>query len=123
MNTITLDLPWPPSVNTIWRHTATGGSVRTYLSQRGASYYANVLDACQSYAGAAGKERVAVHIAARPPDRRKRDLDNICKAVLDGLTRGRVWDDDCQIDYLSVERGSVTPGGSVVVTIERIGGA
>ncbi len=37
-------------------------------------------------------------LEGRMPYRGKPDLDNVYKAVCDGLTRAAVWADDCQID-------------------------
>jgi crossover junction endodeoxyribonuclease RusA len=39
------------------------------------------------------------------------------KALLDALGHGGVYEDDGQIDRLEIERGSVVPGGKVVVRI------
>jgi crossover junction endodeoxyribonuclease RusA len=58
-----------------------------------------------------------VHVTAHPPDRRRRDLDNAMKALLDALGHGGVYEDDGQIDRLEIERGTVVPGGKVVVRI------
>ena len=61
------------------------------------------------------------------PDRRKRDLDNLHKGILDGLTHAGVWKDDSQIDDLRIYRCRAATGelviekpGRVVVTIEAI---
>ena len=44
----------------------------------------------------------------------KPDLDNIAKAVLDALTKARVWRDDAQVDWMLVRRrwaiGDEKPG-------------
>lgn len=63
--------------------------------------------------------RLAVKVTLCPPDRRKRDLDNYVKALLDALTHANVWADDEQIDRLVIERGEVVKGGKAVVTIRE----
>ena len=63
-----------------------------------------------------GSARLSVRLVARPPDRRRRDLDNILKAVLDGM-QGPLYDDDSQIDNLCIKRGPTVPGGVVEVTL------
>ena len=63
-----------------------------------------------------GAARLTVLLIARPPDRRRRDLDNLAKAVLDGMN-GVLYDDDSQIDNLIIRRGATTPGGLVEVTL------
>lgn len=55
-----------------------------------------------------------------PPDKRKRDLDNVCKATLDALQHARLFDDDAQIDELHVERGDKVDGGSLFVELEEM---
>jgi len=47
-----------------------------------------------------------VSIVMHEPDRRRRDVDNAAKGLLDGC-RGVLWADDRQIDRLTVERGEV----------------
>ena len=42
------------------------------------------------------------------------------KALLDALEHGGVYADDGQIDRLEVERGPVTPGGSVRVVVSPL---
>jgi crossover junction endodeoxyribonuclease RusA len=59
-------------------------------------------------------------ITAHPPDKRRRDLDNILKCLLDSLTHAGVWDDDSQVDELAVIRGEIVPGGKVKVVVEVI---
>lgn len=49
-------------------------------------------------------EKLKVHIEAYPPDKRKRDLDNLFKSLLDALEKSGVFKDDRQIDALSIER-------------------
>lgn len=62
-------------------------------------------------------QRLQVWIEAYVPDRRKRDLDNIKKPLLDALTHAGVWNDDCQIDDVRSIRCPVTKGGYVRVHV------
>lgn len=118
---IELQLPFPPSVNSMWRTPRSGPLAgRTMLSEDGRRYRRAVADAVLvARAGRQLRQRLAVTIEARMPDRRKRDLDNLPKAVLDGLTHAGVWLDDGQIDDLRVWR-SDRMGGVVLVTIRVI---
>lgn len=118
---IELQLPFPPSVNSMWRTPRSGPLAgRTMLSEDGRRYRRAVADAVLvARAGRQLRQRLAVTIEARMPDRRKRDLDNLPKAVLDGLTLAGVWLDDGQIDDLRVWR-SDRMGGCVLVTIRVI---
>lgn len=116
-------LPYPPSLNRIWRAIVTrrGGKVvaRILLSLDGRAYRQKViahvadLDLPALPSGA----RLALHLHACAPDRRKRDLSNIPKALEDALTHAQLWADDSLIDDLRVTRGPVTRPGHIQVTI------
>ena len=96
---IEITLPWPPSVNTYWR-TFNG---RMIISAKGREYRKSVAeqvaeqDSAKQYAG-----KMRVEIEAWRPDNRRRDLDNLLKAVLDGCTHAGVWEDDSNIVDLRI---------------------
>jgi len=58
-------------------------------------------------------------VTLHPPDRRRRDLDNAMKALLDSLEHAGVYDDDSQIDDLRIVRGGIVPGGACVIEIRE----
>ena len=113
---MTINLPWPPSANTYYRR---AGHVM-HLSPKGRKYRDDVL-ACIWADGILPKisGRIRVSIIANPPDRRKRDIDNIIKPLLDSLTIAGVWFDDSQIDHLEIVRTAELTG-DVTVMIEEI---
>jgi crossover junction endodeoxyribonuclease RusA len=112
---IVITLPYPPSLNTIWRRVGN----KTLLSSDGRAYRQAVAAAVLQQAKRRQiAERLAVHIEAHPPDRRRRDLDNLPKSVLDGLTQAGLWLDDSQIDDLRVTRCGVFAGGALRVVVE-----
>jgi len=116
---ITLNLPWPPSVNTYWRSPNTGKFAgRTLISERGRSYRRAVAEAVVA-AGQpkAAPVRLSVTVDAFPPDARRRDLDNIGKALLDALAYAGVIRDDGDIDHYSVTRKGKAPNGLVRVFV------
>jgi crossover junction endodeoxyribonuclease RusA len=107
-------LPWPPTVNTYWRNI----KGRTIISERGRLYRLKVQ---QQFVGAEPMMgRLAIKIAAYPPDKRRRDLDNILKALLDSLTFSQVIEDDSQFDFISVARRNVITDGAVRITITQL---
>src|SRR5690606_40063928 len=112
-----LVLPWPPAANHL--HAVVRG--RKVLSKAGREYRGSVAAACAMQgAPRLGRARLRVSIEARPPDRRRRDLDNLQKASLDALVFARVFDDDSQVDDLRITRGEVVKGGRLVVTVEPL---
>lgn len=118
---IEFSLPWPPSVNAMWRTPNSGPLAgRTMLSKEGRDYRRAVAKAVQQQRVATlGDARLRVELEVRMPDRRRRDLDNMPKALFDGLTHAGVWTDDSQIDDLRIVR-SWAAGGCVVVRIEAL---
>lgn len=116
-----LVLPWPPSVNRLWRHVQIGRSVRTIVSREGRGYKVAVWTACLEQGAPKGIQgKVALKIKLEPPDKRKRDIDNCCKALLDALTYSGVWIDDSQVDDLHIYRADTVPNGRVTVEIWRM---
>lgn len=111
-----LKLPYPPSVNHYYRHVGH----RTLISRKGREYRQAVAEAVMLQRGSkrlAGP--IAVDITVWPPDKRRRDLDNLCKGLLDSLQHAGVYLDDSQIERLTIERMLVATGGSVIVTIQN----
>ncbi len=111
-----LTLPFPPSVNHYWRHYRG----RTVISQEGQAYRTAV---CALLAGGGPRKppsggRIALCMDAFPPDRRRRDLDNLQKAVLDALEHAGLYEDDSQIDLLVTRRGDRVSGGKLHVSID-----
>lgn len=67
-----------------------------------------------------GKLMIGVMVMAE--DRRRRDLDNLLKPLLDALVRAELITDDSEIDYLTIERCLPQPEAHVLVTIAEIAG-
>jgi crossover junction endodeoxyribonuclease RusA len=108
---IDLVVPWPPSTNAMWRNVVIKGAGRTLLSAEGREYRDTVARVVQRLGITCPTIcRLRVELRACPPDRRRRDLDNILKGALDALTHAGVWDDDSLIDELTVVRGEVGSG-------------
>jgi len=64
--------------------------------------------------------RLAVQVEVQPPDRRRRDIDNLGKSLFDSLQHAGVYLDDSQIDDLRIVRLPPTTGGIVTVKIREI---
>lgn len=140
---LSLTLPWPPSVNMYWRTIVIPGSPgkpargRTLVSEEGREYKVKVRQALRTHAiPHLGAARLAVHLVLHAPDARTYDLDNFRKAIYDALSdelepakeaKGQhrprevvsfgVWCNDSQIDEDGAKRGVPLKGGAVKVEV------
>lgn len=69
-----------------------------------------------------GKDRLRVTITAYMPNRRKRDLANIDKVLIDSIEASGLFDNDEQIDDVRYLRGPVAPPGRVHIVVESLSG-
>lgn len=114
---LVLSLPLPPSVNSY--RTVYRGMMR--LSKEGRAFKAAVADYVVEYrVPKLGDKKLRISMVLFPRDKRKIDIDNRIKAVLDALQDAGVFDDDFQVDELSIVRGKAIKGGAIRVLIEEI---
>ena len=112
---IELELPYPPSVNHYYRHIGR----RTLISREGRRYRERVAAALAAADVRPIDGPLELRIEVYPPDRRRRDLDNLQKGLWDSLEHGGAYHDDSQIVKLTAEKRGPTPGGRVIVRIEE----
>lgn len=113
---IQLELPYPPSVNHYWGQ---AGNHR-FIGKKGKEFRAQVMDAVNEAGFSALEGRLAVHIALFPPDRRKRDVDNVLKSLLDACEHAGCYENDSQIDELHITRRELVKGGACTIIIIQI---
>jgi len=113
-----LTLPYPPSVNTYWRH----DRGRTHISTKGKQYRIDVVAAVLSTTRGSRKflGPVRVTIVACAPDKRRRDLDNLLKATLDSMQAAGVYDDDSQVHEINMRWGERVKDGALMVQVVGI---
>ena len=82
-------LPWPPSVNHYWK--AQGN--RRFISKAARTWLDEAILLLRA-PGVRFEEPVKVSLYLSPPDRRRRDGDNLEKAIMDSLVKAGVIQDD-----------------------------
>lgn len=115
-STVTYRLPWPPSMNGYWR----SFRGRQIISKRGREFREQAVAAIKMQHGKTMSGRLCAKIELYPPDRRRRDIDNLLKPLLDALTHGGAIADDELFDELTITRQSVVSGGEVIVFLCEI---
>lgn len=111
------NLPYPPSVNHYYgRH-----GKRTFIKASGVRYRERIKSDLWRSLTEGGKEApeplqgdLMVEIIIYPPDKRKRDMDNVKKALLDALQHAGLYYDDNQIcDDHTIRINKVVKGGLI----------
>ena len=108
---ITIILPYPPSVNGYY---ATVGK-RRIVSKRGLLYRQSVIRSVPRIQALEGPLWMDVDLY--PPSKRKYDVDNTAKALLDALTHAGIWQDDSQVFRLCLTKRDMLKDGQAVVRI------
>lgn len=108
-----IELPFPPSLNNCFENLPRGGRKTT---QRYRDWICEALWMLQSQKPAKHLSGVSVTIGFVAPDKRKRDVDNLLKPVLDLLVTGQVIKDDSNKYVMSVT-GKWLPSGPACVVL------
>ena len=111
-----IDLPWPPSANTYYRHVGP----RVLISAKGRRYRNTVIKLVGGKGIDFGAEDIRVEIDAFAPDRRWRDSDNIEKAVFDSMEKAKLFKNDRQIREHETKMKVVIPGGALIIRIYNL---
>ena len=127
--------PLPPSANAMWRNVVIGGRPRTLLSKPARDYHRRVAeitqDVSQNSQNRQGEDFIfkkgvclGVTIQIQPRGKRRCDLDNYCKGILDTLQRVHVMEDDKDVHALRLylqplSENPTFPEGQAVITLEE----
>lgn len=110
---LTFELPWPPSINHYWRRVG----FRTLISREGRRFRQRVLAILAARRVEPLQGPLAVEVEVYPPDSRRRDIDNVQKALLDALQHGGAYLDDSQVVRLAIVKREPVVGGKTLVRI------
>jgi len=96
---IIIDLPWPPSTNSIWR----GAGRHVYRSKEYTAWIAQahgekLIQKIKKNI----KGKFEAFIVLNPPDKRQRDIDNYHKAILDFAQASKMIENDRLCQKLTV---------------------
>lgn len=112
---IELELPPPPSVNHYYRHVGP----RVLISKLGRQYREFVQQRLRFARAEKMPGPLSFRLDFYPPDRRRRDLDNLFKCLLDALQFGGAYSDDNQIMQITAtKREPLLPDGLVYIKLE-----
>ena len=112
---IEFQLPHPPSINHYWRRVGP----RTLISREGRRFRERVMAILAARRIEPLTGTLALEIEIHPPDNRRRDIDNVQKALLDALQHGGAYADDSQVVRLEIVKCSPVMGGKAVVRIRN----
>lgn len=116
---LSLVLPFPPSVNACWR--TVRGTMG--ISEKGRKFRANAIAAVYGQLRRrpiAITENVSVVVKMYPPTNHRRDIDNYLKAPFDALTYANIWKDDAQVKRADIEWCEVVKGGRFEIAISLL---
>ena len=130
---IELTLPYPPSVNHYKRigrltRTKTGKLYQPRVNTDATKvfYYTSMLKIRSAMVQNRMKTAIPATISLEvcidlyPPDKRRHDIDNRCKLILDCLQYGGLIENDYQISRLVVQRMSIIEHGQIIVRISPL---
>jgi crossover junction endodeoxyribonuclease RusA len=108
-------LPYPPSINHYWRRVGP----RTLISREGRRFRQRVMAVLAARGVQPLQGPLAVEVEVYPPDNRRRDIDNVQKALLDALQHGGAYLDDSQVVRLAIVKREPVDGGKTLVRIRN----
>lgn len=126
----TLKLPYPPSNNHYKRKNKnfgkiskrTGKKIKLFvLEPETDRYHREVWFRFRIQGGKKLLSKtIRMEVLVYPPDRRKRDLDNVLKVLMDSLQKAEAYEDDFYIQELMLVRKEIIIGGELIVKLMEI---
>ena len=104
---------FPPSVNTYWR---ANGKTR-FITPKGVKF---TKDMGYFVPYIMSDKRLKLDVVFHYPTKRKYDIDNFLKGLLDSLVKNGLCLDDEQFDELHIRRGEVVKGGLIKIKVSEL---
>ena len=114
------ELPYPPTVNTYWRSVVVDGRALYHVSTQGKKYQKTVSKLFTIQRGRMMFGNLKFQADFHAPDRRRRDLDNLLKSIIDALAVAGAYENDDQIQEIHVRFGKPLKGGMAYVTLAQL---
>ncbi len=110
----------PPSVNLLYGYRAIKGHAMKYKTKRGKDYIKSLREKFKKVypTHEPFSNNCSMIIRVYFGDKRKHDVDNVCKAILDSFN-GLVYEDDNQIQKLTLEKFYDKGKARTEIIIER----
>ena len=106
-----------PSVNHYYRHVGP----RVLISRDGRKYREIVAGIVSQLGISQLKGKISLHAQFYPPDKRRRDLDNVGgKVLLDTLQAAGLFKDDSQVKRILLEMHEPIEGGMCFIKLENM---
>jgi crossover junction endodeoxyribonuclease RusA len=113
---IVIITPYPPSVNHYYGQARSG---KRFIKPAGIEYRIATKAYTDRYELVAPEGLLCVAIQVYPPDKRRRDIDNLMKASLDSLQHAGVYEDDSLIHDLHLVKMPPVRGGMLRIFISQ----
>lgn len=112
-------VPWPPSTNCYWRL----GNGRLHISKEGQEYKHYIMNLLEANGIKPLDGKAKLTIDAYPPDKRRRDIDNLLKCLFDSCIARQdhaigLYHDDSQVKRLEATMHDYQPehAGQIILT-------
>lgn len=116
MDVLNFDIPYPPSINHYYLRTSSG----VMIGAKGKTYRRDIGFILHRHRETfTPDKRLMLTMHVFPPDKRRRDIDNILKCAIDSLQHARIFEDDNQIDMLIIVRKEVVRDGKLSVWLSE----
>ena len=116
MQTIILELPLPPTINSYWGFFGH----RLFLTKKAIDFKESVAHEVSQQKIRFGSAKLEMTVVINFKDKRKADIANRIKALEDALVQAGLMDDDSQIKILHVYEGPQIKGGKSSVKINTL---